>query len=130
MIAQAVGTLGGWGLAVSRYSKNPDVAAELALWLTGPEGQKRFCLLGTYAPSLVSLFDDPEITAANPAAVLDIFTNAVPRPAALAGAKYARLSAEFFNTVHAILSKRERPEAGLGTLERNLNRLAKDGWGE
>ncbi|MCC8179559.1 MAG: ABC transporter substrate-binding protein [Planctomycetes bacterium] len=125
---KSTGALGGWGVAVSKYSKNPDAAAELLFWLTGPEGQKKFSLLGTYTPSVVSLFDDPEIKAKNPVAILEVFNNAVPRPAGVTAAKYNRVSSEFYNAVHSVLSKNAEPEAALRQLENSLRRVSRGGW--
>ncbi|MCC8166288.1 MAG: ABC transporter substrate-binding protein [Planctomycetes bacterium] len=125
---KSTGALGGWGMAVSRYSKNIDVATDLLFYLTGREGQKKFSILGTYTPSIVKLFDDPDINQANPVAILDVFMNAVPRPSAVTGSKYNRVSSEFYNAVHQVLSKSATPEDALKTLEANLRRVGRGGW--
>ncbi|MDR3210602.1 MAG: ABC transporter substrate-binding protein, partial [Planctomycetota bacterium] len=85
------GALGGWGIGISKYSKKIAVAADLVFFLSSAEGQRRFSLLGSYTPSALSLFDDPEIKAKNPVAILDVFNNAVPRPAGVTGSKYNRV---------------------------------------
>ncbi|MCC8165798.1 MAG: ABC transporter substrate-binding protein [Planctomycetes bacterium] len=125
---KSTGALGGWGLAVSKYSKNPELAADLLFYLTSAEGQKKFSLLGTYTPSVVSLFSDPEIQAKNPVAILEVFNNAVPRPAGVTGAKYNRVSSEFYNAVHSVLSKKSTPEDALRSLEASLRRVSRGGW--
>ncbi|MCC8109656.1 MAG: ABC transporter substrate-binding protein [Planctomycetes bacterium] len=125
---KSTGALGGWGLAVSKYSKNPELAADLLFYLTSAEGQKKFSLLGTYTPSVVSLFSDPEIQAKNPVAILEVFNNAVPRPAGVTGSKYNRVSSEFYNAVHAVLSKKSTPEDALRSLEASLRRVSRGGW--
>ena len=38
--ARSAATLGGWNLAVSKYSKNPEVAIDLVKFLASPELQK------------------------------------------------------------------------------------------
>ena len=38
--ARSAATLGGWNLAVSKYSENPDAAIELVKWIASPEMQK------------------------------------------------------------------------------------------
>ncbi len=40
-------TLGGWQLAVSKYSKHPQVAADLVMYLTSAEVQKRRAIQGS-----------------------------------------------------------------------------------
>ena len=46
-----VSTLGGWQLAVSRYSKHPAVAADLVRFLTSAEEQKRRAIRGSLNPT-------------------------------------------------------------------------------
>lgn len=125
---KSTGALGGWGMAISKYTKNPEVSADLLFYLTGKEGQKKFSILGTYTPSIVELFSDPDIKKANPVAILDVFMNAVPRPSAVTRTKYNRVSSEFYNAVHSVLSKKATPEDALKTLEGNLRRVARGGW--
>lgn len=122
------GTLGGWSLAISKYSKNQEAALELLDYLTGPEGLKSFVLKGAYVPSIISLFDDPEVTARNPVARLEIFNNAVPRPSGVTGNKYNRVSSEFYNAVHSVLSKKATAEDALKNLEASLRRVGRGGW--
>lgn len=125
---KSTAALGGWGLAISKYTRHQDVAADLLFYLTGKEGQKKFSILGTYTPSIIELFDDPDIKNANPVAILEVFMNAVPRPSAVTGTRYNRVSNEFYNAVHTVLSKGATPEDALKTLEANLRRIARGGW--
>lgn len=122
------GVIGGWGLAASGYSRHREVAADLIYYLTGPMGQKKFCLLDNHIPSLTSLFYDPEIRKQIPMAIREFFTAAVPRPARSTGKLYGRVSEEFFTAVHAMLSGRTPVEKGLADLEETLNRLRRNGW--
>ncbi len=100
------GTLGGWQLAVSKYSANPEVAADLVMYLTSPAEQKRRAVKGAYNPTIADLYEDGEIIAANPffADLFETFTNAVARPSRVTGAQYNRVSSEFWNAVHGTLS--------------------------
>ena len=125
-----VGTLGGQLLAVSKYSKNADAAAELVIYLTGAEEQKRRAIVGSFNPTIPALFKDPEIQKAAPfvGELLEVFTNAVTRPATVTGQSYSKVSSEFFNTVHQILSGRAQPEQALAGLDRDLKRIKRGGW--
>ena len=125
-----VGTLGGQPLAVSRYSKNPDVAADLVMYLTSPEEQKRRAIAGSFNPTIPALFKDPDISKAIPfiGDLLAAFSNAIPRPAAVTGNSYNKVSTEVFNTVHQVLSKRAEPEQALSRLDRDLKRIKRSGW--
>src|SRR5690606_41779727 len=52
------GTLGGWQLAVSRYSANPEIAADVALFLASPEGQTFRAIEGSLPPTAAPLYAD------------------------------------------------------------------------
>jgi len=124
------GTLGGQLLAVSRYSKNADAATDLVMYLTSAEEQKRRAIAGSFNPTIPALFRDAEVTKANPfmADLLTVFSSAVARPAAVTGDHYNKVSTEFFDTVHDVLSKRAEPEQALSRLDRNLKRIKRGGW--
>ncbi len=125
------GTLGGWQLAVSKYSRHPALAADLVLYMTGHEEQKRRAIVGAYNPTIVALYHDPEVLAANPfmGQLQTTFTSAVARPSRVTGAKYNRVSAEFFGAVHATLSGDGDAAVNLARLARRLERLGgEDGW--
>jgi len=123
------GALGGWQLAVSKYTKNAEPAVDLVRYLTSPEEQKRRAIAGTYNPTIEALYKDQEILQANPffGPLYTTFTNAVARPSKVTATKYNQVSAEFFNTVSAVLSGQAKPEAGLADLEKKLDRLSRGG---
>ncbi|MCC8167292.1 MAG: ABC transporter substrate-binding protein [Planctomycetes bacterium] len=122
------GVSGGWALAVSKHSRYRETAADLVFYLTGPLGQKKFCLTDNHIPSVTSLFFDPKIRRAIPMAVQEFFTATVARPVRQTGGKYDRVTTAFYETVHDILSKQVAPEDGVKTLETELTRLGQDGW--
>jgi trehalose/maltose transport system substrate-binding protein len=123
------GTLGGWQLAVSKYSKNVKAAVDLAKWLTGPEEQKRAALKASLNPTRPALYEDKEILSANPffGELLDTFKSAVARPSRVTGARYNQVSSEIWNAVHETLSGRSPPEQSLKKLESSLTRLSRGG---
>ncbi|MGE0766592.1 MAG: ABC transporter substrate-binding protein [Hyphomicrobiaceae bacterium] len=100
------GTLGGWHLAVSRYSRHPKEAAALVAFLTGAEQQKKRAVEASYNPTRPALYDDPEVLAANPffSELLEPLRNATARPSRIAGPHYNRLSSDVFRAVHDILA--------------------------
>ncbi|WP_026379477.1 ABC transporter substrate-binding protein [Afifella pfennigii] len=122
--------LGGQSLAVSRYSQHPQIAADLVIFLTSQEEQKRRAIEGSFNPTLPALYDDDEILASASfiGELSDVFANAVARPAAATGQDYSRVSNAFFNAVHGILSGEQEPGAGLQSLERELTRIKRRGW--
>jgi trehalose/maltose transport system substrate-binding protein len=121
--------LGGWQLAVSRYSRHRAAAASLVLHLVGREEQKRRALAGGYHPTLPALYRDAELLAASPlfGALRDALDGAVARPAAAVGSDYNRLSYAFANAVHAVLAGGSDAETSLRAVERQLQRLRRRG---
>jgi trehalose/maltose transport system substrate-binding protein len=126
---KSTGTLGGWNLSVSKYSKHPEIAADLVKYLTSAEEQKRRAINGAFNPTIVSLYKDAEVLKANPffGTLLDTFTNAVARPAKVTGTKYSRVSADFRNTVHSVLSGSGKSEPKVKELQKKLEKMTKDG---
>lgn len=125
-----VGTLGGQQLAVSAYSRHPDLAIDLVLFLTGRDEQKRRAVTGSFNPTRPDLFEDAEVLAASPfmADLRPIFEDAVARPSSVTGRRYSKVSARIFDAVHAILADRISPEAGLERLADDLARVKRRGW--
>ena len=123
------GTLGGWQLAVARYSPNVDVAAELVAFLTSFEEQKRRAIVGSYNPTIAALYQDAEVLAATPffGELYDTFTNAVARPSGVTSAKYNEVSSAFWNSVHATLSGNGDAATNLASLQRELTRMSRGG---
>lgn len=92
-------TLGGWNLAVSRYSDMREEAMDLAAFLASYEEQKRRAIEGAYNPTIAALYEDAEVLEANPffGELFDTFVNAVARPSDVTGARYNQVSTEFWN---------------------------------
>jgi len=122
-------TLGGWGLAVSKYSKDPQRAAELAAFLTSSAEQKRRVLAASYNPTRPTLYADPDILAANPfiGTLEAAFADAVARPSTVTGDKYNRVSAQFWAAVHGVLAGRQKAEPALAGLAAGLDRISRRG---
>ncbi|PAU78148.1 ABC transporter substrate-binding protein [Halomonas salipaludis] len=126
----SAGGLGGWNLAVSRYSDNPELAAELVAFLTGEEEQKRRAIEASYNPTLDALYQDDEVLAAVPffGELYDTFVNAVARPSAPTGDAYGRVSNAFFSATHDVLSGNRDGATAVADLERELSRLKRRNW--
>lgn len=121
--------LGGELLAVSKYSKNAALAADLVMYMTSREVQKERALKASYNPTIGALYKDTEILAANPfmGSLYSTFTSAVGRPATVTGARYNQVSNEFWNAAHDVLSGRAKAPEALKRLDANLNRLGRGG---
>jgi trehalose/maltose transport system substrate-binding protein len=121
--------LGGWQMAVSKYSKHPEIAGDLVVFLTSIEAQKVWSIQGGYTPAVPALYKDPDVVKANPffAELYDTFVSAVPRPAAVTGAKYNQVSNEFWNATYDVLSGKASAKDSLTSLEAKLTRMSRGG---
>jgi trehalose/maltose transport system substrate-binding protein len=123
-------TLGGWNVAVSKYSTKQEAAISLALYLAGPEAQKQRALNETNLPTIVALYDDPEIAEKAPIIPRwkEVFLNAVPRPSAPTKGKYNEVSSKFWSAVHSSLSGNGTTAENLELLEIELDEIKGGNW--
>ena len=123
-------TLGGWNVAVSKYSKNQEAAISLAMYLAGPEAQKQRALAESNLPTIVALYDDADIAAQQPIIPRwkEVFLQAVPRPSAPTKGKYNEVSSKFWSAVHNTLSGDGTAAENLEMLEVDLTDLKGSGW--
>lgn len=123
-------TLGGWQLAISKFSKNPEVAADLVRYLTSKEVQKNRAIEGSYAPTIRELYGNSEVLRASPvfAKLLPILENSVARPTSEAGAKYREVSTAFWTAVHQVLEGKQTAAESLAGLEDELKKIKGEGW--
>nr|WP_275897810.1 ABC transporter substrate-binding protein [Pseudotabrizicola algicola] len=123
-------TLGGWNIAVSKYGDQQEAAISLALYLSGPEAQKQRALTESNLPTIVALYDDADIAAAQPIIPRwkDVFLQAVPRPSAPTLGAYNEVSAKFWSAAHDVLSGNKTATVALEDLEADLSDLKGDAW--
>ena len=123
------GGLGGWQLAVSKYSAHANEAIDLVRYLTGREEQKRRAIAGGFKPTIPALYDDPEVLAASPfmKELYQTFLDAAARPSGVTGVRYNQVSAEFWNSVHSVLSGQDEAKTAMAQLERTLDRVSRGG---
>lgn len=123
-------TLGGWNLAVSAYSPNPDEAISLAMHMASADFQKQFAIKTAHLPTIVALYDDADVAAAQPIipSWKEIFLNAVPRPSAPTKTSYNEVSSKFWTAVHDSLSGSGSASENLEILSLDLEELKGGGW--
>jgi trehalose/maltose transport system substrate-binding protein len=125
---QSAATLGGWQLAVSKYSAHPEEAAKLALFMASPAEQKIRAVEASLNPTIPALYEDADVLAANPffGSLLDVFTAAVARPSTVTAPQYADTSALFFNAVHSVLTGDKSADDAFTELELDYQDLFPD----
>ncbi|MDQ4078405.1 MAG: ABC transporter substrate-binding protein [Chloroflexota bacterium] len=121
--AESAACLGGWQLAVSRYSQCQDLAGEFAAFLTSAEAQRLRALEASLIPTIESLYEDPEVVEAVPPNMLDVLRNATPRPSTATAPNYAQVSNIFFSNVHNVLTGQTDAETALAEVELELEDL-------
>jgi trehalose/maltose transport system substrate-binding protein len=123
-------TLGGWNLAVSKYSDEQEAAIQLVKFIASKETQKMRAVQLSNMPTIASLYDDKDVAAAQPFMPTwkPIFETAVPRPSASAKVKYNEVSAKFWGAVHNTLSGNGTAAENLELLEVELTDLKGNGW--
>jgi trehalose/maltose transport system substrate-binding protein len=123
-------TLGGWNLAVSKFSPNPEAAISLALYMGSAEYQKQFAIITAHLPTIQSLYDDAEIAEAQPLVPRwkDIFLNAVARPSAATKVAYNEVSSKSWTAVHQTLSGTGSASENLEILQIELEEMKGGGW--
>ncbi len=127
---QPSSTLGGWNVAVSKYSEDQEAAIALVKFLSSAEVQKRRAIELSNLPTVAALYDDPEVAKAQPfmPAWKPIFESAVPRPSAVTKVKYNEVSAKFWGAVHNSLSGNGTAAENLELLEIELTEMKGDSW--
>ncbi|MFS8145167.1 ABC transporter substrate-binding protein [Rhizobium sp. BR 249] len=123
-------TLGGWNLAVSKYSEKQEAAIALVKFLASKDVQKARAIELSNLPTLTDLYDDKDVAAAQPFMPnwKPIFQDAVPRPSATAKVKYNEVSSKFWTAVHNTLSGSGLAAENLELLEADLTTLKGDAW--
>ena len=123
-------TLGGWNVAVSKYGDNQEAAISLVLYLANVDAQKQRAINESNLPTIISLYDDADIAAAQPIIPQwkDVFLQAVPRPSAPTLGSYNEVSSLFWSAVHEVLSGSSSAADALAGLEADLADVKGDGW--
>jgi trehalose/maltose transport system substrate-binding protein len=123
-------TLGGWNIAVSKYSKNQPEAIKLALFISSKEFQKDRAMQRSALPTIPELYDDPDVTKAQAIVpfMKPVFQNAIGRPSRGTGIKYNEVSSDFWNAVHDTMSGNGKAADNLEALEAKLTELKGSGW--
>ncbi|WP_367848459.1 ABC transporter substrate-binding protein [Rhodoferax sp. WC2427] len=115
--------LGGWQMAVSKYTKHPKESADLVLYMTSEAVQKERSITLASNPTIPALYQDKDILAANPfyGDLFETLKVAVPRPATVTGMKYNEVSAAFWNATHEVLSGKATGAESVKKLEGKID---------
>jgi trehalose/maltose transport system substrate-binding protein len=117
-----VGTIGGWGQAVSRYSKAQDAAIQYIRYLVSPDVQTWRAIAGSFVPTIPAVAEKPEVLAVQPYLKSMADVDRVGRPSAIFGEQYNQASTALFQGVSQILGGQDATQV-LPDMQRKLEAL-------
>jgi trehalose/maltose transport system substrate-binding protein len=119
---KSVGTVGGWQLAVSKFSKRKDASIEFVRYMTSPGVERFDAISNTNVPTIPSVAKDKAVVKANPYLKPNIATVArVTRPSSL-GSRYNEGSKAIYQGISQILNGQEAKNV-LPGIKAKLQRL-------
>jgi trehalose/maltose transport system substrate-binding protein len=116
------GTVGGWQLSVSKYSKAVDAAVEFVRYAASPEIQTYRAVVGSFVPTIPAVAERPEVVTAMPFLKNLASVERVTRPSKPLGERYNEGSTAFFQGVNQILNGQDA-SAVLPNVQRQIERL-------
>ena len=122
---KSVGTVGGWQLAVSKFSKRKDASIEFVRYMTSPAVEKFDALTNSNVPTIVSVAKDKAVRAKNP--YLKPAIASVPRvtrPAKFLKTHYNEASKVIYQGVNQILNGTPAKNV-LPGMQSKLNKIIK-----
>jgi len=101
----SVGTVGGWQLGVSKFSKHKDAAIEFVRYMTSPGVQRFNAIFNSNVPTIPSVARDKQVVKTNPYLTPAIANVArVTRPAKYLKTHYNEGSKDIYQGVSQILN--------------------------
>ncbi|MBD3421859.1 MAG: extracellular solute-binding protein [Chitinivibrionales bacterium] len=118
-------TLGGWHVALSKFSDRKEQAAQFIKYITSYGIQKKLALKLGWNPGRRDVYDDEELVAGNPQlpALKPVFENAVSRPAV---PYYSQLSLAMQKHFNAALAGTISPKAALAKAHAEVRSIIAD----
>jgi trehalose/maltose transport system substrate-binding protein len=116
------GTLGGLGMAVSKYAAHRDLAIKALLELTNEANDLQRLLMTEGMPTHVAVLQRPDVRSRSLllAVSTQLMETMVARPAIVTGDKYEAVSLEYAKAVNSVLRHKATPEQAMAQLEQKL----------
>ena len=118
---EGAGVLGGYNLAISAYSKNPEGSLAFAEFATNPEQQALMATEASLPPTVTATYDDPAVKKAMPfaAELKSAIEQAQPRPVSPV---YPQISEAIFNNVYAALQGDMSPDEAASKMNEEIQK--------
>jgi len=106
---KGAGVIGGYNLAISAFSKNPEGSLAFIEFATSPDQQKIMATEASLPPTIASVYDDPAVKKAMPFAeeLRSAIEQAKPRPVSPV---YPQITAAIYDNVYAALQGDMSPD--------------------
>jgi multiple sugar transport system substrate-binding protein len=116
---EGVGVLGGYNLAISAFSENPEGALAFINHATSPEAQEIQATRASLPAVLTQTYDDPQVKKALPfaAELLEAVEQARPRPTTPV---YPQVSEAIYDNVFAVLQGDMSPDEGASKMNEDI----------
>ena len=119
---EGAGVLGGYDLAISAYSKNPEGSLAFIEFATAPEQQKIMATEASLPPTVTDDYDDPAVKKAMPfadGAARRAIDQAQPRPVSPV---YPQISEAIYNNVYAALQGEMSPDEAASKMNEEIQK--------
>jgi multiple sugar transport system substrate-binding protein len=118
---EGAGVLGGYDLAISAYSKNPEGSLAFINFATSPEQQVIQATEATLPPVVTEVYSDPEVEKAMPFAadLLKAVEQAEPRPVSPV---YPQINEAINKNVYAALQGEMSPDEAASTMNEEIQK--------
>ena len=116
---EGAGVLGGYDLAISAYSENPEGSLAFIDFATSPDQQVIQASEASLPPVLTDVYDDPAVKKALPFAseLRDAVSQAEPRPVSPV---YPQISEAIYTNVFAVLQGDKSPDQGASDMNADI----------
>jgi multiple sugar transport system substrate-binding protein len=118
---EGAGVLGGYNLAISAYSKNPEGSLAFIEFATEPAQQKLMATEASLPPTVAAVYDDPAVKKAMPFAedLRTAIEQAQPRPVSPV---YPQISEAIYNNVFAALQGNMSPDEAASKMNEEIQK--------
>jgi trehalose/maltose transport system substrate-binding protein len=118
--------LGGWYLAINKYSKNAEAAAEFIKFIESPEMQKLRLETAGQTPTVMSVFDD-KLLKEQPQykTIFEGLKHAVVRPSTVTAPKYNEVSKVFYKAVYEALNGSKDVDSAIAEAAKQISKITK-----
>ncbi|GAB3969003.1 ABC transporter substrate-binding protein [Actinoallomurus acanthiterrae] len=115
-------TLGGHNLAISKFAQNKATALDFIKYLTSEQTERANLIASSEAPTLASLYDDPELQKKFPylQTLKASLQNAKPRPQAV---RYGDVTTAIQEAAYSALTGKSTADQALADLQTKLGQL-------